>query len=52
VTYCNFATIYRISPAGLTLTTEGITRDQHAVLQQIAWETVSSYPHSGVKALQ
>ena len=27
---------------------EGITDEQRAILQNIAWETVSQYPHSGV----
>ncbi len=52
VTYCNFAAIYRISPEGLALTTEGVTAEQHAILQRIAWETVSSYPYSGVKTVK
>jgi hypothetical protein len=50
VTYCNFATIYRTSPVGLQLTTEGVNADQHVILQRIAWETVSGYPCAGVKA--
>jgi hypothetical protein len=48
VTYCNFATIYRTNPEGLQLTTDGITPDQHAILQRIAWETVSRYPFAGI----
>lgn len=46
--YCNFAAIYRISPVGLKLAERGVDDAQHAILQQIAWETVSSYPYSGV----
>lgn len=45
--YCNFAAIYRQSPAGHSLT--GLTNEQNAILQRIAWETVSQYPHAGVK---
>jgi hypothetical protein len=26
---------------------EGITDEQHAILQKLAWETVSKYPHAG-----
>jgi hypothetical protein len=47
VTYCNFAAIYRMSPEGLNITTEGITPQQHAILQRIAWSTVSNYAYSG-----
>lgn len=46
--YCNFATIYKVSPTGLKLTTDGVNDTQHAILQKIAWDTVSSYPYSGV----
>ncbi len=46
--YCNFATIYRISPVGLKLGERGVDDAQHAILQQIAWETVSKYSYSGV----
>jgi hypothetical protein len=28
---------------------EDITDEQHAILQKLAWETVSKYPHAGVK---
>jgi hypothetical protein len=45
--YCNFAAIYRLSPEGHNLT--GLTDEQNAILQRIAWETVSQYPHAGVK---
>jgi hypothetical protein len=46
--YCNFAAIYRISPAGHNL--PGLTEEQHAILQKLAWETVSTYPHAGIAA--
>lgn len=47
--YCNFAAIYRKSPVGLKLEMKNITDEHHAILQKIAWETVSKYPHAGVK---
>ena len=47
--YCNFATIYRRSPVGLTLKEQGVTEEQQAILQQIAWDVVSNYDRSGVK---
>lgn len=47
--YCNFAAIYRRSPEGIKLDVKDITDEHHAILQKIAWETVSKYPHSGVK---
>ena len=46
--YCNFAAIYRISPVGLKLAERGVDDEQHAILQRLAWETVSKYPHAGV----
>ncbi|HUQ68702.1 MAG TPA: hypothetical protein VM165_04215, partial [Planctomycetaceae bacterium] len=47
--YCNYAVIYRRSPEGLTLNEPGVTPEQHAILQRIAWTTVSKYDHAGVK---
>jgi hypothetical protein len=61
--YCNVATMYGISPVGLnpsfkgiTYATkggkphymDGITDEQNAILQRIAWETVSKYRHAGL----
>jgi hypothetical protein len=46
--YCNFAAIYRISPVGLKLDARGVSDEQHAILQRIAWETVSGYSHAGM----
>lgn len=46
--YCNFAAIYGISPVGLKLEERGVDDAQHAILQAIAWETVSKYPHAGI----
>lgn len=48
--YCNYAAIYRVSPVGLKVTRTGLTDEQHAILQKLAWETVSAYPYSGVVA--
>jgi len=47
--YCNFAAIYRISPVGHTAPERSINAEQHAILQQIAWDIVSNYPPAGVK---
>jgi len=47
--YCHFAAIYRMSPIGLKIQRfGGISDEQHAILQKIAWETVSKYPHAGI----
>jgi hypothetical protein len=46
--YCNFVAIYRMNPAGLNLDMKGIDAEQHKILQSIAWETVSKYPHADV----
>lgn len=48
--YCNFAAIYRVSPEGLKLNVTGLDDTQHVILQRLAWETVSTYPHAGVVA--
>ena len=48
VAYCNFAAIYRINPEGLKVQAAGVDDAQHAILQKLAWETVSKYSHSGV----
>jgi len=47
--YCNYVAIYRRSPEGLTLNESGVTPEQHIILQQIAWTTVSNYDHANVK---
>jgi len=49
-TYVNYATIYRRSPEGLKpFDTFGgaVSPELHKLLQQIAWQTVSSYEQSG-----
>ena len=48
--YCNFAAIYRMSPVGLKLDERSVNDEQHAILQKLAWETVLTYPYSGVTA--
>jgi hypothetical protein len=51
-TYCNFACIYKISPVGLKDTNANLDKlspELKPLLQQIAWDTVSAYPLSGVK---
>src|SRR5262245_41201388 len=39
--YCNFVAIYRRDPQGLKMDVPGVSDEQHAILQKIAWETVS-----------
>ncbi len=62
--YCNFAVVYGISPEGLKPSYKGlyfstkgsnvrhsledISAEQDAILQKIAWETVSKYPYAGI----
>ncbi|QDU96603.1 hypothetical protein Pla8534_44240 [Lignipirellula cremea] len=47
--YCHFVAIYRTSPVGLKIDRfKELTDEQHAILQEIAWETVSKYPHAGI----
>jgi len=46
--YCNFAAIYRVSPQGLKAKIRGVSEAQHAILQKLAWETVSRYSHAGI----
>ena len=50
VSYCNFACITSRSPVGLDVKEPAIDADLHKLLQRIAWDTVSSYSLSGVKA--
>lgn len=47
--YCTFAALYQMSPVGLEIKLDKeITQEQNAVLQTIAWETVSKYPYAGI----
>jgi len=55
--YCNYVAIYRHNPMGLKLpalpagkNATGVDDAQHAILQKIAWETVSEYPYAGLAA--
>lgn len=45
--YFNYAAIYRRSPEGLDVK-KGVPAEQRAILQKLAWETVSKYPEAGV----
>jgi hypothetical protein len=48
--FCNFAAIYKKNPEGLNLPGKDLTAEQQAILQKLAWDTVSKYPHAGVVA--
>ena len=55
VAYCHFAVITGRSPVGLPVPAE-LQRNSHgaelnALLQQLAWDAVTAYPFSGVKAV-
>jgi hypothetical protein len=54
VTYCHFVSIFGRNPAGLPVPAELKAMPQaealNKLLQQLAWEAVSQYPLSGVKA--
>lgn len=50
VSYCNFACITGKSPVGLDVKEPAISAELHTLLQQIAWDAVTSYPMSGVQA--
>ena len=47
--YCNYACITGRSPVGLKLEEKGMSEELAALLQKIAWETVTGYEMSGVK---
>lgn len=47
--YCNFATIYRVSPEGLQPPPKGVTAEQDLILQKLAWDIVSKYPWAGIE---
>jgi len=53
VSYCHFAAIYQRTPVGLPVPAKLKDRPQMAelnkLLQEIAWQTVTSHPMSGVK---
>ena len=46
--YGNYAAIYRTSPEGLQTAPQGLDQAQHAILQKLAWDTVSKYRYAGV----
>jgi len=60
--YCAHAAIYRKSPEGLKVSSPDgfywgpkaergkvpVNDAQHAILQKLAWETVSKYPYAGI----
>lgn len=48
--YCNYVAIYRHNPMGLKAAVPGVSEEQNAILQKIAWETVSEYPYAGLTA--
>ena len=64
--YCHYATLYRASPEGLAvpfpefkskpkgapaeIVLGVLTPAEDAILQRVAWETVSKYPYAGVAA--
>lgn len=56
VSYCHFAAIYQRSPVGLPVPKQLQDRPQAAelnkLLQQIAWDAVTSHPMSGVKVAE
>jgi hypothetical protein len=50
VSYCNYACLTGRSPVGLQVKEPAISPELQALLQRIAWDTVSTYPMSGVTA--
>jgi sulfatase modifying factor 1 len=51
--YCIFVTLHHRSPVGLYATLDQtITEEQAAILQKMAWETVSTYRPSGVQVIR
>jgi hypothetical protein len=54
VTYCHFVAIHHRSPVGLPVPAELKDQPQaealNHLLQLLAWNAVTTYPHSGVKA--
>jgi hypothetical protein len=48
--YCNYACITGKSPVGLKVSEKDVSDELNELLQKIAWETVTAYPLSGVKA--
>jgi hypothetical protein len=48
--YCNYACITGQSPVNPKIKDAAVSPELDALLQKIAWETVTAYPMSGVKA--
>jgi hypothetical protein len=48
--YCNYACLTGRSPVGLKVSDPAISDELNELLQKVAWETVTEYPMSGVKA--
>jgi hypothetical protein len=60
--YCAYGAIYKKSPQGLKVSSPAgffwdpkadkgrvpVDDAQHAILQKLAWETVSKYPYAGI----
>ena len=49
--YMHFAALYRMSPEGLLFPGkdgDGLTAEQRAILQKLAWDMVSKYPYAGI----
>ncbi|GDX11433.1 hypothetical protein LBMAG57_32050 [Verrucomicrobiota bacterium] len=49
--YMHFAALYRMSPEGLKFPGkdgDGLTDEQRAILQKLAWDMVSKYPYAGI----
>jgi len=49
VSLAHYICIFRKNPQGVTFENTGLTQEQAAVYQKIAWETVSRYPWSAVQ---
>ncbi len=49
VTYCNYVCITGRNPVGLKVKDPAISEELDALLQKIAWETVTGYAMSGVR---
>jgi hypothetical protein len=50
-TYMQFAALYRMSPEGIPFRGkdgDGLTDEQRAILQKLAWDMVSKYPYAGI----
>ena len=47
----HFAALYRMSPEGLLFPGkdgDGLTAEQRAILQKLAWDMVSKYPYAEI----